>query len=350
MRVVDVLVGMQYGSEGKGSAVQYLLSKDHDYGATMRVGSTQAGHTIHHTPRGHEYARKFTMQVLPCGWVDPELVLYVGAGASIDRGLLLDEVANIRSATGEDIRGRLFIDSRVWEVTIVDVHKENVQQLSSYIGSTAHGCGASLIRKLWRSSDNSELIYWLKDNGFNVVDTIEHSQSYNLLIEGHQGAMLAQFTSPCYPYVTTRECTASGIISECGVSPKEVRDVIGVFRTLPIRVAGNSGYTCNKEITWDEVSDRAGMTVRETTTVTKRLRRIFEFGAIDFKHAIMVNKPTRLLMTFANYLTQCYGETDIEIMPEVSEFIKMINELSVPHAKVEAFNTGEKIEHWVECD
>jgi adenylosuccinate synthase len=132
--------------------------------------------------------------------------------------------------------------------------------------------------------------------------------------------MLSIHTSPYYPYVTTRESTAAGIIAEAGIPPSAVRDVIGVFRTLPIRVGGNSGPTGARELDWPEVNERAGYEVEpERTTVTNRVRRIFEFSHVDFKHAVAVNAPTCLFMTFADYLAPgVAGKSSFIDMPDES--------------------------------
>jgi adenylosuccinate synthase len=165
--------------------------------------------------------------------------------------------------------------------------------------------------------------------------------------------MLSIHTSPYYPFVTTREATASGIIAEAGISPRDVDQVFGVFRTLPIRVGGNSGPTGSDELTWDEVNARAGRVVEpERTTVTNRVRRIFEFNERDFLHALRINKPTALFMTFADYLSPgVYGKTTMHDLPldafqKVWDFKERVEKLE-NSAQVVWIGTGEQAEHYI---
>jgi adenylosuccinate synthase len=124
-----------------------------------------------------------------------------------------------------------------------------------------------------------------------------------VLVEGCQGTMLSVHTSPYYPYVTSRECTAVGIASEVGISPFDIKRVHGVFRTFPIRVGGNSGDTGADELDWEEVAEyRGAEIVPERTTVTNRQRRIFDFSDSDFQQAVYLNGPTDLYLTFVDYI------------------------------------------------
>jgi adenylosuccinate synthase len=115
--------------------------------------------------------------------------------------------------------------------------------------------------------------------------------------------MLGLHTSPYYPYVTARECSASAILGEAGFSPFDVREIYGVFRTYPIRVGGNSGDTGGDELTWEEISRRSEKEVEpERTTVTRKIRRVFEFSYEDMRHSIRINKPSILALTFLDYI------------------------------------------------
>jgi len=323
----DVVVDMQFGSTGKGSAVVQLVS-ERIYDASVRVQSIQAGHTIYYEDKPYK------MRTIPCAWVDPDVKLILGAGCFIDKELLLEEIKMITDATGKDPRDRLYVDFRAFYVIAEDVTAE--MDLEGKMGSTAHGAGASLIRKMWRRSAPTRVIddNWATNNGIKIVDTIELLyEQESVLVEGCQGAMLSIHTSPYYPFVTSREATVSGIIAEAGISPFCVRDVIGVFRTLPIRVGGNSGPTGGQELSWDEVDRRAGRNIfPERTTVTNRVRRIFEFSHDDFHKAMLINQPTILFMTFADYLapgifnTQSFEEMSAGGAKIVQDFIDQVED------------------------
>lgn len=292
----DVVVGLQYGSEAKGKLCQ-KLAVDRKYDYSVRVQSIQAGHTVFYK------GTRYKMRTIPCAWVEPNTMLLLGPGCFIHKELLLKEIGMLESI-GIPIRERLIVDYRAFYVVDEDFAVEKSSDLTGKIGSTSEGAGASLIRKLWRTSctrvkDDD----WQAEHGIILGDTVTIMQNANVLLEGCQGTMLAVHTSRYYPYVTSRECTVSGICSEAGVSPGDVNEVWGVFRTFPIRVGENSGETGGREMTWDEISDFAGEPITpERTTVTDRVRRIFEPSPADLAYAVMLNKPDYLVMTFLDYV------------------------------------------------
>jgi len=360
--IVDVIVDLQFGSTGKGAVAAALVtSLGMKYDSSVRVQSVQAGHTVYFK------GKPYKMRTIPCAWVDPDVKLVLGAGCFLNKELLLREIDMIREATGRDPRERLIVDPRAFYVTAEDEAEEVSRKLDRGMGSTAHGAGSSLIRKLWRtdfSSGNGRVgdDPWAAGHGIRVEDTISRMQGQRVLLEGCQGTMLSIHTSPYYPFVTTREATASGIAAEAGVPPSAVRNVFGVFRTLPIRVGGNSGPTGSRELGWAEVDRRSGRKVEpERTTVTNRVRRIFEFDDEDFRHALRVNLPTHLFMTFADYLAPgIYGASRLDDLdPYAAEMLdKAINRAEAlsqevsrkahSHcATVDWVGTGEAAEHFI---
>src|SRR5689334_16680536 len=94
---VDVIVGMQYGSEGKGKWIGVIADK---YDAHVRVGAPNAGHTVYFN------GRPFKMRQIPCGWVNPRAELFIGAAGLVDPELLEQELAMLPT----DVRGRLRLD------------------------------------------------------------------------------------------------------------------------------------------------------------------------------------------------------------------------------------------------
>lgn len=344
----EVIVDLQYGSTGKGAVAAYLVGKKR-YDFSVRVQSIQAGHTIYHE------GKPYKMRTIPCAWVNPNITLLLGAGCFIEKQLLLEEISMIKEATGKDVRDRLILDSRAFYINEDDVRAE--EGLDVIMGSTAHGAGASLIRKLGRRemptrvSDDG----WAKDNGLRVDDTIRLMDGKLTLAEGCQGSMLSIHTSPYYPFVTSRECTVAGIISEAGIASRDVSVIHGVLRSFPIRVGGNSGPTGGREMSWDEVSLRCGRDVKpERTTVTNKVRRIFEFSIEDFDLACTINKPDRLYMTFADYLAPgIYGKRYLCDLDEVArkaltDRLNMVY-MASPHSQKPCWvGTGERAEHYFE--
>ncbi len=296
----DVIVDLQFGSVGKGKLVQYLV-QERDYDASVRVQSIQAGHTVIYE------GKTYKMQTIPCAWVDPNVRLILGPGIFIRPDILLREIEWIKEATGQDPRDRMLVDYRATYINEDDRQMELDFKMTKSMGSTSEGAGASLIRKLWRGAagpvervgDNG----WMMQQGISIGDTIAELQDSDVLLEGCQGTLLGVHTTPYYPYCTSRECSVTYMLSEAGFAHSDVRDVFGMFRTFPIRVGGDSGPTGAAEISWEELSEYCGKKIEpERTTVTNRERRLFEFSITDLDHAIMINKPTHLVLNFINYI------------------------------------------------
>ena len=198
----EIVVDLQFGSTGKGAVCAYL-ARSGRFGASVRVQSIQAGHTVYYE------GKLYKMRTIPCAWVNPEMLLMLGPGCFVDKDLLLEEIGMVDWATGGYVRDRLVVDYRATYVTEADVAAE--RGLDKKIGSTAHGAGASLVRKLERRRKPTRAIddSWLQDNRIRMEDSVQLLQRENVLVEGCQGTMLSVHTSPYYPYVTARECTAA---------------------------------------------------------------------------------------------------------------------------------------------
>ncbi len=317
---IDILVGLQYGSEGKGKISAYL-SKEYD--VSVRVGGWQSGHTFEHK------GKLYKMRQLPCQWINPDVKIVLGAGSLINLDVLESEIKLIEN-DGFDIRNRLYIDKRAIIISgdgFGNIEKR--RRMFEKIGSTQEGVGEALIRKIQRNNDIFQVKHYNELSDYSV-DTIELLNDYisynkNILIEGSQGSHLSIVTSNHYPYCTSMDCNASGILSNCGLSPHNIRNIIGVMRTYPIRVAGNSGNTGGKEITWSDVSMRSGSSkfITEKTTVTNRTRRIFEFSNEDILQSIMINKPNIVALNFIDYIDT--SDHDVRFFTKLSrETVKYI--------------------------
>ena len=312
---VDVLVGLQYGSEGKGKISAHLAN---EYDVSVRVGAWQAGHTIHYN--GNEYK----MQTIPCQWINPACKIVIGAGGFIKLDILEREIEWIEKA-GLDIRNRLYIDERCTIGSDRHSETEKLQDLGGKIGSTQEGIGACLVEKIQRRGQavQAKNVPELKDYVCNTVAMLDAwlSHGQRVFIEGTQGCHLSVTTSNHYPKCTSRDCNLSGILADCGLSPYWLRNVIGVARTYPIRVAGNSGDTGGKEITWSDVTiaSLSKEQLVEQTTVTKKVRRVFEFSNSDIQEALTINKPNIVALMFCDYLnTNDTGKTKYEDLSGLS--------------------------------
>lgn len=341
--VADVVVDLQFGSTAKGKLVQILAERNH-HDAVIRVQSIQAGHTVKWN------GQTFKMRTIPCGFVNPDMILIIGAGQFIYLDLLEAEIRILEEA-GFNIRDRLVIDRLATIILPKDFHKEDEDKLTERIGSTSEGAGASLVRKIMRTEDTVQVrdrLGWFIERDLTVVDTIFYMEQFHrVLVEGSQGTMLSVHTSPYFPYVTSRECTAAGIISEAGISPIQVGNIWGTCRTYPIRVGGNSGTTGAQEFTWEQIANMSGndKLEPEVTTVTNRPRRIFNWSTRDFDRALRVNRPTKLFLTFVDYLNnEDYGCQYWDALSGVSR--KWITKKENVHGvDFDLLSTGELPEH-----
>ena len=300
-RLVDVLVGGEYGSEGKGQIAAHLAP---EYGVLIRVGGPNAGHTVYEEPE------PFTFHQLPSGTRrNPGAQLVLGPGAVISVERVIDEIAKC-----EVSKERLAIDPQAMIIEEADRIAEG--GLVAKIGSTGQGVGAATVRKILRTSasppvrlakDEPQLKDFIKETRLVLEDAFATGR--RILLEGTQGTGLSLHHGR-YPYVTSRDTTVSGCLSEAGIAPSRVRRTLLVCRTYPIRVesptGGDSGPMTN-EITFKEVARRSGISLaelneKERTSTTKRKRRIAEFDWSLFRQAVSLNGPTDIVLTFADYL------------------------------------------------
>lgn len=349
-RNVDVVIGMQYGSEGKGKMAAWL-SENIDYYASVRVGAWQAGHTVYYD------GKKFKMQLVPCGWIDVKQKLVLGAGALINMEVLTREI-NAIEELGVPIRERLIVDYRAIIGNGEHSQREKDNQLFEKIGSTTEGIGACRVDKIERKGKAirvADCMDKFRELGVAVEDTVSLLHTWNkydkpILLEGTQGCHLSITTSKYYPQCTSSDPNVAGILSDAGISPFTVRDVYGVIRTYPIRVAGNSGDTGGKEITWSEVQRRSGSPdeIIEKTTVTNRVRRVFEFSPEDVVEAIKINTPTKLCLTFADYInykdfkTTRQSDLSSRTIARIHDIEHMIGQ------KIDFISTGPKNEDMIQ--
>ena len=308
---ITVLVGGQYGSEGKGAIAAHVAN---DYNVHVRVGSPNAGHTIYWKGEKH------VMQSIPCGWINPDAAIVIGRGALLNMKQFMKELVHIMRYY-PDFLDRLYIDP---EAGILD-EKFHIEEggtegeMHRRIGSTGEGVGPARIARLKRDKNEFRqfkdiaeeygLEKCLSENTpRNIVEAQE--QGVNILIEGTQGSALSLLHS-FYPYCTSIDTNVAGIISEVGIAPSRVTNVLMVCRTYPIRVHGNSGPMKN-EITWEELNTRMGQTITpERTTVTKKIRRIAEWDDDLFEQSCILNAPTEIALTFADYIDPTlYNITD----------------------------------------
>ena len=297
--MVDVLIGGQYGSEGKGNIVGHIAP---EYDLLVRVGGPNAGHQVYAEPTPEKYYH------LPSGTKRaPHARLLLGPGAVIYPPKLLAEIAEHKISSD-----RLIIDEQAMIISKEDIEEE--QRLFGNISSTAQGVGIASARKMTGRSDYkdktarflardcSDLKPYLGSARKVIADAIVDGD--RILLEGTQGTSLSLHHGQ-YPHVTTRDTTVSGCLADAGIAPSNVRKIIMVCRTYPIRVGGPSGDMAY-EVKMNDIHDRSGIPLdelekTERTTTTNRERRIAEFDWEQFKDSVQLNGPTDIALTFVDY-------------------------------------------------
>ena len=292
---VTVIVGGQFGGEGKGKITAHLC-RTYAFDVVVRCGGPNSGHTITIDNKS------IVLRQIPAGVVNPNTKLFLAAGCLIDINVLLEEIKFFNLTPD-----RLKIDKNAIIIDEGDIQNETDMKLKDRIGSTCTGVGSAAIKRILRKKDTklakdiSEFAPYITQVSQEVNELIDRGK--RIIIEGTQGFGLSIYHSPYYPYTTSRDTTASGFLSEVGLSPLVVSNVIMVIRTFPIRVGGNSGPLPN-EIDWETIQIESGYPyeIREFTTVTNRLRRVGRFDLDIVKKAVIANRPTEIALMGVDYL------------------------------------------------
>ena len=316
---LTILVGGQYGSEGKGKISGYIAK---EFQMAIRTGGPNAGHSL-------EYGGKiYAMRSVPCAFVNPTCLLGIGAGAVMDSEVLKREI-EMTSLTPK----RLIIDPHVG--MIEQKHKLAEEELGKRIGSTMEGVGAAMSDRVLRkedfklAKDYPELQKYLGDVAGKANDVIDDGG--NVFLEGTQGFGLSLYNGP-FPFTTSRDTTPAAFCSEAGLSPRLVDQIIMVIRTFPIRVGGNSG-PMKREITWTDIEKRRGGEIdnrEKITTVTKRLRRVAEFDFDEIARAAKIMRPTQIAVNFIDYINiKDHGKKKFaDLSGESKEFITKVENIT----------------------
>lgn len=332
---VDVLLGLQWGDEGKGKLVD-ALTGDYDVIARFQ-GGPNAGHTLEFNNQKH------VLHTIPSGIFHPEKFNLIGNGLVIDPVVFRKEVERL-STFGLDIRNNLYISRK--SHLILPTHRlldaaSEASKGSGKIGSTLKGIGPAYTDKTGREGlrigdilDESflERYHCLRDlhlrriSQFNFdfdlqpmeeewLSAIDFLRSFTfvngeylvnewlgkgmrILAEGAQGSMLdVDFGS--YPFVTSSNTTCAGACTGLGVAPGRIGQVIGIFKAYCTRVGSGPFPT--------ELLDETGQLLRETGheygSTTGRPRRCGWLDMVALRYAVMLNGVTNLIMTKADVLS-----------------------------------------------
>lgn len=343
---ISVVIDGQAGSCGKGKICGYLSKKD-NFSISTNNWSSNAGHTY-----VENNGRKIIVSHLPIALVNPNTKLCINAGAIITPEILYREIEEYKDLIGDR---KIYIHPRA--MIIQEKHRE-IEKASIRSGSTFKGCGAALADKVMRTKDIVLAKDYFKNNDrIEVTDTalILNEEKNNILVEGAQGQDLDINYGLDYPNVTSRMCSAAQLVADAGLSVFDVKDIYMIIRPYPIRISNETNigkniysgdYAGSKEISWDEIAKRCGYdgNLEEYTTVTKKKRRVFEMNWDRLRYNVMINKPTQLVLNFAQYIDyKAYKCKNYDELPQkVKDFIlKIEEETKVP---VTIIGTGEKDE------
>ncbi len=335
MHKVDVLLGLQWGDEGKGKIVD-VLAPEYDVVARFQ-GGPNAGHSLEFSGIKH------ILHTIPSGIFHAGKINLVGNGVVIDPEIFKKEIDSLLSL-GVNATGNLFISKKAHLILpshrLLDAASEALKG-NSKIGSTLKGIGPAYMDKTGRNGlrigdimlpDFNDRYNFLKEKHrtilkqydfgdnpenyeeewfrgiekireFQLVDSEYFinkllAENKKILAEGAQGTLLdIDFGS--YPYVTSSNTVCAGACTGLGIAPSKTGEVIGVFKAYCTRVGGGPFPT---ELT-DETGDRLREQGKEFGSTTGRPRRCGWLDLPALKYSVMINGVTQLMITKADVLT-----------------------------------------------
>lgn len=325
--MVDVIVGGQYGSEGKGNVCAHIAG---EYSALVRIGGPNAGHKVADP--------KYKYVQLPSGTgVNTDAKILIGAGSTISLPRILKEIYDQKLS-----EARLSIDPQAMIIDDVD-RREEMGGLQN-ISTTGQGVGAANARKIlnrgnetWGppvrlARDVEELAPFVRDVRGQLERLFEMGE--RVLLEGTQGTMLS-IHHGLYPHVTSRETSVSGCLADAGIAHSRVGRVIMVLRTYPIRVEGAHSGWIGREITYEELSIRSGISTEELKatekgSVSNKQRRIAEFDWGQLRRSVELNGATEIAITFADYfgIENRKASSYEELNKDVRDFIEKVERVA----------------------
>jgi adenylosuccinate synthase len=332
--MVDVLLGLQWGDEGKGKIVDFF-AKDYDMVARFQ-GGPNAGHTLYVNDT------KVVLHQIPSGVFHPGIINLIGNGVVLDPVTLKRECDTVASF-GIDLKKNLFIAERTHLILPTHRALDKAAELakgSQKIGSTLKGIGPTYMDKTGRNGlrvgdlldknfttsyiklrlkhqrllDNfnfqEDISAW-EEEFFEALEFLKELNIVNgeyfinkqikagkrILAEGAQGSML-DIDFGTFPYVTSSSTISAGVCSGLGVAPQHIRDVIGVTKAYCTRVGGGPFPTELENETGEELR-RIGT---EFGATTGRPRRCGWIDLVALNFACMINGVTKIVITKADVL------------------------------------------------
>ncbi|MBA2498858.1 MAG: adenylosuccinate synthase [Chitinophagaceae bacterium] len=332
--MVDVLLGLQWGDEGKGKIVDFF-AKDYDMIARFQ-GGPNAGHTL------YVQEKKIVLHQIPSGVFHSNTINLIGSGVVLDPVVLKKECDLVESF-GVDLRKNLFISERTHLILPTHRALDKASELSKgnqKIGSTLKGIGPTYMDKTGRNGlrvgdlmDKSFITNYIKlrlkhqrildSHSFNediheweeeFFEAVEFLKSLNIvngeyfvnkhinegkkiLAEGAQGSML-DVDFGTFPFVTSSNTISAAVCNGLGIAPQKIREVMGVSKAYCTRV-GSGPFPTELE---NETGEKLRSIGSEFGATTGRPRRCGWIDLVALNYACMINGVTKLILTKADVL------------------------------------------------
>jgi adenylosuccinate synthase len=373
--MVDVILGLQWGDEGKGKIVDYFAPQ---YDVVARFqGGPNAGHTLYVNDK------KVVLHQIPSGVFHEDKTNLIGNGVVLDAVTFKRECDTV-ATMGVDYKKNLFISERTH--LILPTHRaldkaSEVSKGNDKIGSTLKGIGPAYMDKTGRNGlrvgdllDKSFTSQYIKlrlkhqkllDNynfqedisswedeffeaveflrGFKIVNgeyfiNDKISQGKKVLAEGAQGSML-DVDFGTFPFVTSSNTITAGVCSGLGIAPQKIKEVFGVSKAYCTRVGGGPFPT--------ELHDETGELIRklgnEFGSTTGRPRRCGWIDLVALQFACMINGVTQIIMTKADILDEL---PELKVCNAYSINGKQVNEVPFQMTKVHIEPVYQSFEGW----
>ena len=311
-----VVVGGFFGDEGKGKIISYLAIKDNPKIIVRGGAGPNAGHTI------RDGDKVYKVRMLPSGFLNKDAKVMIGPGVVINPDILKKEIQDF------NVSGRSFIDKHCGIIEETHLTRDSKGELKEKIGSTGSGTGPANADRAMRVLKLAKDIDSLSALVIDVPQAINSalSANENILVEGTQGTFLSLWHGT-YPFVTSKDVTASGICADVGLGPTKVDEVIVVFKSYVTRVGTGP---LENELSLKEAEKRGWS---EFGTVTGRQRRAANFDFNLARRAIMLNSATQICITKLDVLfPDCASKNSFDdLSKDAKAFIKNIeDELHTP--------------------
>ena len=334
---IDMILGLQWGDEGKGKIVD-VLTKDYDIIARFQ-GGPNAGHTLIFDGIKH------VLHTIPSGIFHKNKINVVGNGVVIDPVIFKNEIEKLKEV-GVDLKNKLYISKKAH--LILPTHRliDQASELSKgakKIGSTLKGIGPTYMDKTGRNGlrigdlDEDDWILKYENlknkhldliKNFNVnidfdieelsniffdsidyikqVKFIDSEHFFNeslkngkkIIAEGAQGSLL-DIDFGTYPFVTSSTTTAAGACTGLGIAPNKINDVIGIFKAYTTRV-GSGPFPTELH---DDIGKQIAQVGKEFGATTGRPRRCGWLDLVALKHSIIINGVTKLAIMKGDVLS-----------------------------------------------